>query len=138
VERGNVLTIKTISSPWQTAVYAVATLATKTVMATVLTLMSEEEPIVVSDATLAHYIEILNKWIGAAELPWFVCEGCNKLTRGSGTNLSTSKWGDERDFCLGCIYYCRGCEETYALSMKYRHEDCEEDASSSSSGASDD
>lgn len=77
------------------------------------------------DATLQHYIVTLNKWIGEKELPWFVCDGCNKLLRGDPIPLETSKWGYERVFCRACVRHCRVCKVNYAPPMEYQHEDCE-------------
>jgi len=83
---------------------------------------------------LKRLIDDANGLIG--QLAWFVCDHCNKLALGSGEALETSKWGYERIFCSACICHCTACDEDYAPSMQYRHDDCpkvgDDDASSES------
>lgn len=69
-------------------------------------------------------IEMLNKHF-CDDYNWFVCDRCNKLTVNNTPHyLGTSKWGDDRPFCLDCIIFCKECEVYYSLNMSYRHEDC--------------
>lgn len=56
----------------------------------------------------------------------YVCVGCDRLNIGFPLELETSKWGYEKCFCEKCACYCDDCEEYYAPSMQYRHEDCKE------------
>ncbi len=79
--------------------------------------------------------EILNQftvdevilWLNAQNInDWFVCYGCNELIRDTPFKLITTKWDDQGDFCDSCTLYCEGCEEEYAPSMQYHHDDCKE------------
>jgi hypothetical protein len=39
-------------------------------------------------------------------------------------DFTTSKYGDERSFCNGCINVCSWCHETYPTTMRDDHDDC--------------
>lgn len=55
---------------------------------------------------------------------FFVCDGCDDVLLGPMKLLDTSKHGHERPFCHSCVCHCWGCDEDFASSMSYQHEDC--------------
>ncbi len=72
--------------------------------------------------TLELCVEQINELIGKRGM--YVCWECDKLHLGEAVYLATSKWDHERSFCRKCILRCVACDEFYAPSMSYRHEDC--------------
>lgn len=73
-------------------------------------------------STLELCVEQVNELIGKRGM--YVCWECDKLHLGEAIYLATSKWDYERSFCRKCICRCVTCDESYAPSMSYRHEDC--------------
>jgi len=56
--------------------------------------------------------------------PEAICSQCNKFCY-PAIWLHVTKWGDvQRPFCDDCACYCEICDERYASSMSYKHDDC--------------
>lgn len=77
--------------------------------------------------SLDKLVDTVNKVVKETEevMKWFVCHGCNELKIGIGAHyMQTSKWGYDRPFCPDCTNYCGYCDEYFAKTMSYRHDDC--------------
>ena len=71
-------------------------------------------------------IEALNKKHDDMKFNWFVCFDCQKLTFGDTVRyLATTKYGDDRPFCIHCTMHCAHCHQIYCSKIEHKHDHSE-------------
>jgi len=85
--------------------------------------------------SLEQLVEQINELKSRNNCGWFICYHCDQLKLiilpRDVRVLTVSKWGQEESICESCVSFCHGCQEYYAPSMQYEHDDCSESKSSS-------
>jgi len=75
-----------------------------------------------SHFTSDDYLEIANAAVDKTDGFIIKCSGCGKLVS-EFEEVEAAKRGSEQ-CCLECIRHCPACDQEYAPSAAYMHEDC--------------